>query len=798
MRDARRAVESGRVRTSGVNVTTKLAEIDGQIRQLEGMRRRGDQGGTPRTPAYISVALGSAYFRTNAFADAEREWRAALQVDPKLGEAHNNLAVVLMLTGRLDEAEREVELAEKSGHRVSDAFKADLKARKAGQRVNRRIGFVLLLGALVAIFIGFWLSRRGAPQQTTAPAASAGRIADIASRAAARPPVIFIGLDGADWALLDQYAERGVMPVLRGLVAEGASGTLQTIHPALSPLIWNTMLTGVMPLEHRVLDFLRVNPVSGQREPITSDERKAPAVWNMATNAGKRVAALGFWATYPAEAVNGLLVSDRLFTFLYSESEPPPGVVNPHDEDAWARETLKRVEQEVNYAELREFLPWLTEDEYRTAIAAKDPYGHPVGALRRVLVETHVYDRLAREYFARAKPDLTAVYIQGTDTVGHVFAPYAPPRQPSIAPADFDRYSGVAERYFAQVDRMLGEYRKLAESAGGGARARLRSRLQMGRRTARDALERRQCHSREVAHRQRHLSDLGRRHQTERRAQWQRRRCAGHVNADGAGGDSRGGQHRRTAVARRAASQLRHPSTTGRTTPLRPLSRPPSLRRAPRSIRKPSTSFGRLATSARAGGGGQAIGTRTGGSFNNEGLLLKQQGRTAEAIEAFDSALTVDPNLASALWNLSDLLFAERKSLDKSDALLVRAYANGLPEGRRLPDRPRHRLSARRPRRSLAQAPHRRGNRQAGRRRGVALSRQVPRRDRRLCRRGDRLPAGRAPRRRQRRGIRVARPRADVCGRPGRRPRELQALPVPRSEPAQTARNAPGTLAARG
>ena len=38
-----------------------------------------------------------------------------------------------MLTGRLDEAEREVQLAEQSGHRVSDAFKADLKARKAGK-----------------------------------------------------------------------------------------------------------------------------------------------------------------------------------------------------------------------------------------------------------------------------------------------------------------------------------------------------------------------------------------------------------------------------------------------------------------------------------------------------------------------------------------------------------------------------------------------------------------------------------------------------------------------------------------
>jgi Flp pilus assembly protein TadD len=130
LRDQRRAIESGRIRTSGTNTATALVQVDDQIRQLEGMRRR-NSAAAPVTPAYISVALGSAYFRTNAFADAEREWRAALQVDPKIGEAHNNLAVVLMLTGRFDEAEREVALAEKTGHKVSDRFKDDLKAAKA-------------------------------------------------------------------------------------------------------------------------------------------------------------------------------------------------------------------------------------------------------------------------------------------------------------------------------------------------------------------------------------------------------------------------------------------------------------------------------------------------------------------------------------------------------------------------------------------------------------------------------------------------------------------------------------------
>ena len=153
------------------------------------------------------------------------------------------------------------------------------------------------------------------PPQTPGAAASS----QIAAEAVPGKRVILIGLDGADWSLLDQYATRGVMPTLARLTAEGTSGTLQTLSPPLSPLIWTTMMTGTSPLDHRILDFLRVNPVSGQREPITSDERKVPAIWNMATAGGKKTAAFGFWATYPAEAVNGLMVSDRLFTFLFSE-----------------------------------------------------------------------------------------------------------------------------------------------------------------------------------------------------------------------------------------------------------------------------------------------------------------------------------------------------------------------------------------------------------------------------------------------------------------------------------------------
>jgi tetratricopeptide (TPR) repeat protein len=86
-----------------------------------------------QVPAFVSVALGSAYFRQERFPDAERAYKAALDDDPNAGEAHNNLAVLFMLTGRLEESTREMTLAEKSGYRVNPQFKQDLEDKRKGK-----------------------------------------------------------------------------------------------------------------------------------------------------------------------------------------------------------------------------------------------------------------------------------------------------------------------------------------------------------------------------------------------------------------------------------------------------------------------------------------------------------------------------------------------------------------------------------------------------------------------------------------------------------------------------------------
>ena len=77
----------------------KRAVLEQRVKELE--VERTTQGGQAfRPPAFVMLAIGSAHFRNGDRESAGTAWVAAVQSDPKLGEAHNNLAVYYMLSGR--------------------------------------------------------------------------------------------------------------------------------------------------------------------------------------------------------------------------------------------------------------------------------------------------------------------------------------------------------------------------------------------------------------------------------------------------------------------------------------------------------------------------------------------------------------------------------------------------------------------------------------------------------------------------------------------------------------------------
>ena len=68
-------------------------------------------------------------------------------------------------------------------------------------------------------------------------------------------------------------------------------------------------MTGVNPGQHGVFDFTRREPGTYRVRFVNSTFRKAPSIWRVLSDAGKRVAVLGMPGTYPPEPVNGCMVS---------------------------------------------------------------------------------------------------------------------------------------------------------------------------------------------------------------------------------------------------------------------------------------------------------------------------------------------------------------------------------------------------------------------------------------------------------------------------------------------------------
>ena len=256
-----------------------------------------------------------------------------------------------------------------------------------------------------------------APARVSQPPVEA---TDVASRPQKRPagrsrPVIWLGLDGLDWELLDGLAAAGKMPHWKTLTEEGYSARLASFSPLLSPLLWTTAATGVNPDVHRVLDFQEVDPKTGRKVPISGRSRDVAAVWNHASSSGRSVGVVGWWATHPAEQVNGFFVSDHASPILFERSSYA-GVVYPATLEPAVRETVTQ-KARVEDSELE---GWFAASD-AASVERRE-------SLRRILAATRVNHLLARELYDRQLPDLLVLYLEGTDEIGHVFGGFAPPR----------------------------------------------------------------------------------------------------------------------------------------------------------------------------------------------------------------------------------------------------------------------------------------------------------------------------------------------------------------------------------
>jgi tetratricopeptide (TPR) repeat protein len=288
--------------------------------------------------------------------------------------------------------------------------------------------------------------------------------------------VILIGIDGADWDFMESLIARGELPHFARLKKTGAWSRLRSSRPTLSPLLWTTVATGKSPDRHGINDFLVSDPKTGRSVPINSTFRKVKALWNILSEGGLSSDTVAWWATWPAEAVVGHLISDRVAysTFPTATSPGQPGAVHPPDYAATV-ESLRVRDDEISYRQLTRFVA-IDEGEFREARAVSASGAAPserqesINLLVRVLAATETYRKIGLDLIDRAaaegaRPSLLSLYFQGIDEVNHRFAHCAPPRMQLCSDRDSRSFRRTVAAFYQYQDEILGEILSLDPDA---------------------------------------------------------------------------------------------------------------------------------------------------------------------------------------------------------------------------------------------------------------------------------------------------------------------------------------------
>ncbi len=268
---------------------------------------------------------------------------------------------------------------------------------------------------------------------------AAGAIACRSTPAPGARPLLLVGVDAADWLALDPLIEQGLLPAFARLRRAGKTGVLIAEPPLLSPILWTTIATGRPPEEHGVLDFM-VDAAGGGQAPVGSASRRVPALWNAFSDAGRTVCVVGWWATWPAETLRGVVVSDRVAPQLMKPGPLDNHAIAPAAAAERLRPLLVRAET-VENADLRERVP-ASEAELRVARAGlaspSRSYDDPLAHLAAVVAGTRSYTAMAEELLRRDRPALLAVYFEAVDSISHRFV-----RDPRGASAIAAAYADV-------------------------------------------------------------------------------------------------------------------------------------------------------------------------------------------------------------------------------------------------------------------------------------------------------------------------------------------------------------------
>jgi predicted AlkP superfamily phosphohydrolase/phosphomutase/tetratricopeptide (TPR) repeat protein len=270
--------------------------------------------------------------------------------------------------------------------------------------------------------------------------------------------LLLLGWDAADWKIIGPLLAKDLMPSLKKLIDRGVYGNMSTMNPPYSPMLWSSVATGKTPDKHGVLGFIEVVPNKNALRPVTANSRKSRAIWNILHHEGLKSNLVGWWPSFPAEPINGVVVTDRFQKVSADIKKPNPilkGTIHP--------------ESLVNeFRDLRMF-PWEVTSEHILPFipdAIKiDQKGKNNGliAFAKILSQNVSLQNVTTYLLENTEWDFMAVYFDMIDHFCHSFMKYYPPKLPGTKQEHYDLYNEVVIGAYRFQDMMLGRVMDLID-----------------------------------------------------------------------------------------------------------------------------------------------------------------------------------------------------------------------------------------------------------------------------------------------------------------------------------------------
>ncbi len=261
--------------------------------------------------------------------------------------------------------------------------------------------------------------------------------------------LLLIGWDAADWKIIGPLLANGQMPTLKKMIENGVYGNMSTMNPPYSPMLWSSVATGKTPDKHGVLGFIEVMKNNDGIRPVTTSSRKVRALWNILHNQGLKSNLVGWWPSFPAEPISGVIISDKFQKVSMDPKKQKPileGTIHPKELENEFKD-LRMFPHEVTTEHVLPFIP--------KAIKIDQEKDKGLMAFTKILSENVSVHNAATKLLRTTEWDFMAVYYDLIDHFCHSYMKFYPPKLANVSQEQFEIYNEAVIGAYKFQDMML-------------------------------------------------------------------------------------------------------------------------------------------------------------------------------------------------------------------------------------------------------------------------------------------------------------------------------------------------------